>query len=289
MNDESGSLRESLTELASEARKRQGPDAHPGPETLTAYDAGELTAAAAEDVREHLAVCRHCARLLLDLQAFLAAPGADHESPDAGAEAEADASWQAIRARLPGPPERAGRRRETRGAPWGAAAPRTPRRAWPRLAVAASFAGIALIAAPLWIIVWHLSSPELPPATLELSTPEGHRGTAEPPPLPPASVHAEAASTTLLLRLARPQADLRFRVELLAVGAGAAAGAPGVTGTPASRALPAPAVKIVDSRTLVLVLARRQLSPGRYQLRVLDAEQPSPEPLGDFLFQVVEP
>jgi hypothetical protein len=48
-------------------------------------------------------------------------------------------------------------------------------------------------------------------------------------------------------------------------------------------------VKTVDSRTLVLVLARRQLSPGRYQLRVLDAEQPSAEPLGDFPFQVVEP
>jgi Putative zinc-finger len=274
MNDEPGGLRESLTDLATEARNRQGPDAHPSPETLTAYDAGELTPAAAEDVREHLAVCRHCARLLLDLQAFLDAPVADVESPDA----EADTSWHAIRARLPVPPERSGRRREARGAAWGAtAAPGTPRRAWPGLAVAATFVGVALIAVPLWIVARHLSSPELPPAMLELSTPEGHRGTAEPPPLPPATVHAQAASTTLLLRLARPQPDLRFRVELLAVGAGA------------SRDLPAPAVKIVDSRTLVLVLARRQLSPGRYQLRVLDVEQPSAEALGDFLFQVVEP
>jgi hypothetical protein len=283
MNDEPGGLAGSLRELASEARRRQGPDAHPSPETLTAYDAGELTPAAAEDVREHLAVCRHCARLLLDLQSLLDAPVADLESPDA----EADASWQAIRTRLPGPPERAGRRHETRGAPWeAAAAPGTPRRAWPRLSVAATFAGFVLIAVPLWIVARHLSSPELPPAMLELSTPEGHRGTAEPPPLPPATVHAQAASTTLLLRLARPQPDLRFRVELLTAGAATSAG---VAGAPASRALPAPAVKIVDSRTLVLVLARRQLSPGRYQLRVLDAEQPSAEPLGDFQFQVVEP
>jgi len=148
------------------------------------------------------------------------------------------------------------------------------------------FAGVALIAVPLWIIARHLSSPELPPATLELSTPESQRGTSEPPPLPPATVHAEAASTTLLLRLARPQLDLRFRVEWLA---GAAAGSVGVAGAPADRALPTPAVKIVDSRTLVLVLARRQLSPGRYQLRVLDAELPSAEPLGDFQLQVVEP
>jgi hypothetical protein len=136
---------------------------------------------------------------------------------------------------------------------------------------------------PLWIVARHLSSPELPPATLELSTPEGPRGTAEPSPAPPATVHAQAASTTFLLRLARPQPDLRFRVELLAGGGAGAAGAP--TG----RVLPAPAPRIVDSRTLVLVLARRQLAPGRYRLRVLDAEQPSAEPLGDFPFEVVEP
>ena len=282
MNDEADDLAGSLEELASDARRRQGPDAHPSPETLTAYDAGELTSAAAEDVREHLAVCRHCARLLLDLQAFLDAPVADLEGPDAAA----DASWQAIRARLPGPPERAGRRRETRGAAWGAAAASgPPRRAWPRLAVAATFAGVALIAVPLWIVARNLSSPELPPATLELSTPESLRGTSAPQPQLPATVHAEAASTTLILRLARPQTDLRFRVELIVAGATGAARA-GVT---AGRALEAPAVKIVDSRTLVLVLARRQLSPGSYQLRVHDGEQPSAEPLGDFQLQVVEP
>jgi len=44
MNDEpADGLAGSLRELASEARRRQGPDAHPSPETLTAYHAGELT------------------------------------------------------------------------------------------------------------------------------------------------------------------------------------------------------------------------------------------------------
>jgi Putative zinc-finger len=277
MNDESDGVAESLGELASEARRRQGPDAHPTPETLTAYHAGDLTPAAAEDVQEHLAVCPHCARLLLDLPAFLEAPAADLETLDV----EADASWRAIRVRLPGPPQTAGRRREPMRA-WGAAQG-TPRQAWPRLAVAATFAGVALIAVPLWIIARQLASPELAPATLELSTPEGQRGTAKPPKPPPATVHVQAASTTFLLRLARPQPDLHFRLELLAGGAA------GETGAPASRALPAPAVTIVDARTLVLVLARRQLSPGSYRLRVLDAEQPAAEPLGDFQFQVVEP
>lgn len=294
MNDESDGLAGSLAELASEARRRQGPDSHPSPETLTAYHAGELTAAAAEDVQEHLTVCRHCARLVLDLPAFLEAPtaAAEIERPDE----EAEAAWRQIRPRLPGPPhppdplapphppdppdppDTAGRRREPlRVRSMG------PRQAWPGLAVAAMIAGAALIAVPLWIIARQLSSPELPPATLELSTPEGQRGAAEPPPVPTARVHAQAASTTLLLRLARPQTDLRFRVELLAGGVTGAAGAP------ASRPLPPPPVTIVDSRNLVLVLARRQLAPGTYQLRILDTEQPSAEPLGDFSFQVVEP
>jgi hypothetical protein len=274
MNDEPEGLRESLRELASEARRRQGPDAHPSPETLTAYHAGQLTPAAEEEAQEHLAVCPHCVRLLLDLPAFLAVPAAHREGPDVGAEA----SWQAIRACLPGPPEKTGHRREPTRARGS-----SPRQAWPRLAIAAMFAGAAVIAVPLWIIAGHLSSPELPPATLELSMPEARRGTAEPPPMPPATVDSRAVSTTFLLRLARPQPDLRFRVELLAGGGANAAGAP------AGRILPVPAVKMVDSRTLVLVLARRELSPGRYRLLVLDAEQPTTEPLGDFEFQVIEP
>lgn len=277
MNDESDGLAASLRELASEARQRQGPGAHPAPETLTAYHAGELTQAAEEEVQEHLAVCRHCARLLLDLPAFLEAPAAGDEDLDV----EADASWRVIRARLPGPSQPAGRRREgasTSNPGWWRA--RSP------LAAAATLAGAALIAVPLWIIARQLSSPELPPATIELFPPENQRGTAEPPPAPPAIVHAQAASTTLLLRLARPQPDLRFRIELLA---GGATGAAGAAGAPAGRSLPVPAVKAVDSRTLVLVLARRQLAPGRYWLKVLDAEQPSAELLGDYQLEVVEP
>jgi hypothetical protein len=277
MNDESDGLAGSLRDLAREARRRQGPDAHPTPEMLTAYHAGELTRAAEEEVQEHLAVCRHCARLLLDLPAFLAAPAAGHE----GLDVEADASWREIRARLPGPSKPAGRRRE---------AASTPKPSWWRvgspLAAAAALAGVALVAVPLWIIARQLASPELPPATIELFPPESQRGTAEPLPVPPTIVHAQAASTTLLLRLARPQPDLRFRVELLA---GGSTGAAGAAGAPAGRSLPVPAVKAVDARTLVLVLARRQLAPGRYWLRVLDAEQPSAELLGDYPLEVVEP
>jgi hypothetical protein len=276
MNDQPGDLTASLRELASEARRRQGPGAHPSPETLTAYHGGGLAPAAEEAVQEHLAVCRHCTRLLLDFPAFLEAPAAGLMSLDP----DVDTSWREIEARLQAPPTPTGPRRE-------ATAGRRPvtRRSWTPLAAAAMLAGISLVAVPLWIIARRLSGPELPPVVLDLSTPEGRRGSAAPPPVSPTIVHAEAASTTLLLRLARPQPDLRFRLELLST---AASGAAGTAGAPAER-LPVPAMKIADSQTLVVVLSRRQLVPGRYDLRVLDEAQPSSEPLGEYQFEVVEP
>jgi len=286
MNDDSEGVAKSLRELASEARRRQGPGAHLDPGTLIAYHRGELTPAAEEDVQEHLAVCRHCARLLLELPSFLEAPDAALETADAAAEA----SWREIRARLPGTSAPAGRP--------GAGEFGVRRDWWHRsspVAAAAMLAAAVLVAVPLWIIARRLAAPEMPPETIELFAPEAQRGTAEPPAFPPATVHARAAATTLLLRLARPQPNLRFRVELLAAGAAGTAGATGATGTagttgtPAGPPLPVPAVKVVDSRTLVLVLARRQLAPGQYQLRVLDADQPSAEPLGDYRLAVVDP
>ncbi len=281
MNDEADGVEVALRVLASEARRRQGPDAHPSPETLTAYHAGELTPAVEEGIQEHLAVCTHCTRLLLDLSTFLAPLDAGREDVDE----EADTSWQAIRARLPVPTSPSGKPRVT-------ASTRAPgfTRWLPRtspLAAAAAFVLAALISVPLWIIARQLSSPETPPETIELSAPENLRGTAGPPPVSPVTVHARAASTTFLLRLARPQPDLRFRIELLVTGS---AGSAGAYGASARRSLPQPAaVRVVDARTLVLVLAGRQLPPGQYRLRVLDAEQPSAEPLGDYPLAVVEP
>jgi len=269
MNDESDDLAGSLRELASAARRRQGPDAHPSPETLTAYHAGELTAAGEEDVQEHLAVCRHCTRLLLDLPAFLEAPAAGL----AGAGEAADASWPVIRTRLPGAPAKA--RRQPKPAPGPAPARRSAARqslVWLAAAVL-----VALIAAPLWIIASRLSAPEPSPQVVELYPAEELRGRSAAPPPAPARVNAEAGATALLLHLAKEQSNLRFRVELRTVEAGSAG----------ARSRTLPVAKVVDSRTLLLMLARREVSPGRYQLLVLDAERASAEPLGNYPMQVV--
>jgi hypothetical protein len=267
MNDESEGLAGALGELAREARLRQGPGGHPSPETLTAYYSGELALPAEEELQEHLAVCPHCTQLLLDLPAFLEPPASHIESLDTAA----DASWQEIRKRLPGPPENAGKRSGAVPA-WKAG----PRRGLQLLAAAVLLAAIAV---PLWIIGRRLSSPPSPPALAELFPSEGKRGLPEPP-LPPFIVHAEAASTALLVHLASEQPGLRFRVELRAIPA------PGV---PAGRPIVLPVAKALDSRTLLLLLARRQLPPGQYQLRVLDTEQPSAEALGDYTLRVVAP
>jgi hypothetical protein len=274
MNDEEPeNLPGSLRLLADETRRLQGPDAHPTPEALTAYHAGELVPDAEAEVQEHLAVCRHCARLLLDLPAFLAAPGeaaAAAGQPEA-AETGADVAWQALRERLPRPPAEPARR------PAGAPAPPAPpaRRAGPRRALIQLAAAmlLAAVAVPLWIIARRLAAPELPAAMAELSPVEGDRGTTAAPPAPPAIVHADAAATFLYLHLAAEQPARRFRVELRAAGA--------IT--------PLPVKLAIDPQTVGVVLARRQLVPGRYQLLVLDGEHPSAAPLGSYELQVVEP
>lgn len=269
MKDEPESLAGSLGELAREELLRQGPGAHPSPTTLTAYHAGELSPAAEEEVREHLAVCRHCAQLLLGLPAFLEPPASLLEGPDAAAEA----AWEELRQRLPGPPEpTSGRSRPPTA--WRSGLPRP-------LLLAAAVLLLALVAVPLWIIARQPSpAPEPPPAYAELLPTEGRRGSTQPSPMT-VVVHADGAAV-LVVHLAKEQPNLRFRVELGTSGAATA-----TVGKGAGKAWSLPRVMPLDSHTLLVLLARRQLAPGRYQLRVLDPEHPSAEPLGDYPLRVV--
>lgn len=61
---------------------------HPSAERLVAYRAGELTAAEQEAMRDHLALCRECTDILLDL-------AGESRGPDP----ERDAAWEKV---LPG-------------------------------------------------------------------------------------------------------------------------------------------------------------------------------------------
>jgi len=304
----------SLQEVARQALARQGPGAHPRPQTLTAYDAGELDAAAAEEVQEHLAICVHCARLLLDLPAFLAPPETPGMPvPGAGPAAAADLaaaaldaanrtaqaaaverSWGEIRKHLPAAPSPAAMplARLRRGTLGGAG--RRPA-AWRPLQLLAAALVLALLAVPLWLAARRLL-PRAPvlPAQAELlraiETRRGAQGAAEPA-APAAVVHASAASASLVLVLGADRPDLRFRVEIQSEDAAAqpAARTRGRDGAPHAARSPRLPPLAIDSHTLLLVLTERELAPGSYRIRVLDPDHPSEEPLGEFPIQVVDP
>jgi hypothetical protein len=314
-----------LAQLVVAERHRQGPARHAAAETLTAYHAGTLGDAEAESLRDHLAVCPHCARLLLDLAAFVDTPlgaadagadpraaghaGADASSP-ASADAPADAGWEALRRRLPPPP--------AAGAP-ATGAPATgvptvvapPVVAPPVVAPAAALRprpsaylpptrrGLLLAAAALLAAIlvgggWFLGARSSGPATaryavVQLVAADVLRsGTGDA--LPPTTLHADLG-VTLVLHLARPQPDLRAGVEVRgAAGPGDSGGNPGNSGSPAKpwRALDL-AVVMPTPQVAVLVLAPRVLAPGAQDLRLVDPAHPEADPLGVYPLSVVSP
>lgn len=74
---------------------------HPEVEELVAYHEGRVAADAAEALAEHLSVCGHCARLLLDLDSFPdLEPPAGTSDPS---EHEVAAAWRRLEAELPAP------------------------------------------------------------------------------------------------------------------------------------------------------------------------------------------
>ncbi len=83
--------------LAEEHRDRPDPEEHPSPETLTAYQANELSKEEDERIQSHLATCRHCTAMLLELEEFLQ-PAEAVGTPAADFEAAAD--WRKLRSRL---------------------------------------------------------------------------------------------------------------------------------------------------------------------------------------------
>jgi hypothetical protein len=99
VSDETPDLDGMLGFLAEDGRRRRDPEDHPSAETLTAYQANELTADEDERIQSHLAVCSHCTELLLDLNEFLQPPAA--VAPVADFEAAAD--WRKLRAGIERP------------------------------------------------------------------------------------------------------------------------------------------------------------------------------------------
>lgn len=102
-DDEKPPLDAALRHLAEQQRRSL--TSHPPPQELAAYHAGELPPEAEARILDHLAVCRECSDLLLDLSGF-----ADLKPPEGMPELtdrQVEEDWQEVRAKMrAGEPER---------------------------------------------------------------------------------------------------------------------------------------------------------------------------------------
>jgi hypothetical protein len=232
------------------------PDAHPDPERLAAYHAGELSPEEEGRIQDHLALCRECAALLLDLDG-LADPGFG-----AGADLTAKgAVWQSLREEIAP---------QARVVPLRRPAPSPPR--WLQ-ALAASLL-IATLGLSLWVAslrrtVAELSSPEPNAPVLDLYS-SGTRGEGSPAPV--LTVPAGARLFTLLLNSAGQRRYEGYRVEIQRAGGG----------------------KVWENREIEpfsfgsfsLTIPRRALGPGDYRVRLFGRSGETEEPIDDYAFRV---
>lgn len=235
MDERNDPLAAVVRKWAEEVRPRAGE--HPGAERLAAYAEDALDAAAAERLRDHLALCRGCSRRVLELRAF---PG--HAAPDVPAlsAAEVDREWQRLWRRV-GPkkskrPAAPARRAAADWAPWALAA--------------------SLLIATLGVSTWGVS---LQRRLREQARPRGDAELLElPPPGSRAAERSVSRAGAPLLVVTDPPvpSDVTgFDWEVLP----AAAGAPALWRGPAERA---------PDKRFVLQLPGGFLAPGRYRLQL---------------------
>lgn len=116
------------------AREREGLGPHPAAAELLAYHRRELSEAASQQIRHHLALCPACTRAVLDLARF---PEIEIDDPAAGlGDEEVAEGWRRLAPRL-----------EARS-PSGRGAPRLP------LALAAGLA-LAVLGLATWNVLLH--------------------------------------------------------------------------------------------------------------------------------------
>ena len=78
-----------------EASRREGPEEHPAPEKLSAYQANELPPEEADDIQEHLIQCTFCTDLLLNLERFLE-PSEEDSAPKGVVDLGTELGWRKV-------------------------------------------------------------------------------------------------------------------------------------------------------------------------------------------------
>jgi hypothetical protein len=236
----------SIRALLDEERRQAG--AHPSPEELLDYHAGDLAPAARERVQDHLVLCESCSRTVLDLESFPQVEPAREEDRLSRFELEAD--WRRLRkaavSRVP--------------------APRT------RLvdALAASLL-LATVGLSLWVgrlrdEVRELSGPRADVYVADL-VPSGQESRGEKEEL--VRVPAWAERVLLLLNLAGAGSGTEYRVEVLGPGARVLWSRSGLRRSP--------------DGTFALEVPARLLPAGSYRVRLLDE---AGKPVAEYGFRV---
>lgn len=233
--------------------------AHPDPERLAAYHAGELSPEEEIRIQDHLASCRECAGLLLDLDG-LADPGF---GAGMGLDAK-EAVWEKlIEATL----------QEERPAvvPFRRPSPPVSPRWLQALAASLLVAtlGLSLWVASLRRTVANLSLPEPNAPVLDLYA-SGTRGEGSPAPV--LTVSRQARFFTLILNSAGHPRKKGYRVEILRTG-GEAVWKSGEV-TPFSFG------------SFSLTIPRLATGPGDYRVRLLGRSGETEEPIDEYAFRV---
>jgi Putative zinc-finger len=258
--DEKPPIEPVLRSLAAKARRDL--DDHPTPEELVAYRAGELTAEDEERIRDHLALCRDCSQLLLDLKQF------EEGSPeDAGdlSDVQVEAAWRRLRPRLE-------ERKVLTSRRWFAS---------PRIAYGLA-AGLFLCTVGL--SVWgfslqrkieHLSEPQVNVRYVDLYTPDEAKRGAGSQDIDNI-VPSGGSRFLLLIHAWNIPALPEYRVVIRR------------TGTRGEALLRKNGLTRDEEGILSLELHRQRVPPGRYDLELYAGGKSGP-PVATYLFDVAPP
>jgi hypothetical protein len=255
---------------------------HATPEQLLDHHAGRLSPDQAALLDRHLRGCQECAGLLRDLaefEEFTPAPAAE-----ALADAQAQAAWERLSARLPGSmpepaavplsrpvPIEVGRRKPKQQ---DFAYERPSLRARPRsnfLLAAALMAGVVGLGA--WVVllemkVHRLSKPSVNVATLELHT-DAVRGIERP------VINGGGDSVVFLLEPPEGQPSDGLRAEIRKAGA-------------TEPLVKAGGFRKMETGTLNFQVSRSLLPPGNYQIDLF-VEGAGSTPLASYPFSISSP